>query len=145
MRLRVGADVDRPVVERHVICEGIVAVLMVAAGVILVDEDLQAIVVPVLHEWIAVTVEQDVVDDLRQDVKPVRSPHDLETALKIRRLVLRPQPAKLDVSPLRLLPRRVIGYSIDNGCCGCPGCRVVRSTLRMRGSGENGRRNCREQ
>ena len=114
VRSLIGTHVDRLVVERHVIGESIVVVLVIAAGVILVDENLDAVVVPVLHQRVAVAVEQDVVHDFHEDVQTPLVPCDLEAPAEIFRGILGPQPQAIDRIPLGGLPDRFPGDAIDD-------------------------------
>ena len=61
--------------------EGVVVVLVVAPGEVLVDEDLEAVIVPVLDQWVAVAVEQNVVDELDEKIIEL---DDLELAIASR-------------------------------------------------------------
>jgi hypothetical protein len=63
--------------------ERIVVVLVVAAREVLVDEDLQAVVVPVLDPRVAVTVVEHVVDDFDEQVDPFRGPDHLEAPSEV--------------------------------------------------------------
>ena len=106
MRALVRAHVDGLVVQRQVVGKRVVIVLMLAARVILVDEDLEAIVVPVLYERVAVRVDEDVVDKFAEDIEFLGGPDDFETTLEIFFGILGPEPAIPDVLPARLLPGR---------------------------------------
>ncbi len=89
-------------------------VLVIAARAVLVDEDLDAIVIPVLHERIAVAVEQDIVDDFDQDVDALLRPCDLEAPAEIVRRILGPEPAMVDVMPVGGFPDRIVRNTIDD-------------------------------
>jgi hypothetical protein len=108
-----------------VIGKGVVVVLVIAARVILVDEDLDAVVVPVLHERITVAVEQDVINDFDQDVDSLLRPRDLETAAEILCGVLGSQPQVIYLVPLRGLPYGLVRHPVDDRRFGGPGCKIL--------------------
>jgi hypothetical protein len=56
---------------------------MLAPRVILIEKDLETIIVPILHEGIAVGINQDVVNDNGENVDLVRAPYDLVFPLEV--------------------------------------------------------------
>ena len=56
MRKFVGADINRLIIKCKVVSKSIMVVLMITTGKILVDKYFQAVVIPILDEWIMVGV-----------------------------------------------------------------------------------------
>ncbi len=135
VRFLVGADVDGPVVQRHVVGERVVVVLVFATGVVLVEEYLETVVVPVLHQRIAVRVDQDVVDELAEYIKLAFRPDDFEPSLEVLRTVHRPQPARGQFAPLRSGPDGLVSNTIDTRRDGRVWCPILRAALVVGGIG----------
>ena len=83
-------------VEGDVVGEGVVGILVIPAGVVGIDEDLQAVVVPIEDGGIGLDVDQRVIDDFRQQVEAVGGPEQLEAALEVGRFVGVAEPALVE-------------------------------------------------
>ena len=111
-RLFVSTDIDCLVVQRQVVGKCVVIELMVTAREILIEKNLPAIVVPVLHQRIAMSVDQDVVGELAEDVDLVLRPHNFVAALKVFLRVLGSQPAMSEFLPARFLPDGFVCHAV---------------------------------
>ena len=95
------------------ISEGIEIMGMVPAGVVLVQEDLEAVIFVVILEGIRVAVKKDVVNDLCQDIEVVLIPKDLETAAEVFRPRLDTEPQLVNRVPGGLLPTGLLRPAVD--------------------------------
>src|SRR5690554_76572 len=93
--------------------EGIEIIRMVPAGVVLVQENLEAVVFVVIVEGVRIAVKEDVIDDLHQKVDVVLVPQDLETAAEIFRFRLYAQPQLVNWAPGSLFPSGLLPPAID--------------------------------
>ena len=71
---------------------------------ILVNKYLQTIIVPILQQWVAVSIGQDVIDEFTQNIEFAFGPDNLIPPLKVLTGVLGPQPAMTQDLPFRTLP-----------------------------------------
>ena len=91
----------------------VVIELMVTAREIFVEENLQAIIVPILKQWVPVCVDQDVVSKFGEKVQLLLGPDNLEFAIEILGRILRSEPALIEWLPCSLLPDCLVGHSVD--------------------------------
>src|SRR5690554_3923900 len=93
--------------------EGIEVIRMVPAGVVLVQENLEAVIFVVILTGVRVAVKKDVINDLRQDIEVVLIPQDLKTAAEIFRPRLDPEPQLVYWVPGGLLPTGLLRPAVD--------------------------------
>ena len=91
----------------------VVIVLMIAAGIICVEKYFKAVVVPILNEWIAMRIDQDVVNNFDEEIDTAICPNDLVATLEILCGIFRPQPAFIDRAPFCLCPDGFIGDAVN--------------------------------
>ncbi len=108
----ISANVDGLIVQRQVIGKGVVTELMIATREVFIDENFEAVVIPVLHQRVAVRIDQDIVRQLGEQVEFAFGPRDLISAREIARRVFRSQPALIQVLPARVGPDSFVSNAI---------------------------------